>query len=76
MAQQQGGSRLPNAYENQSRQPLQADAQQVRRVEYIDNAAQIEAEERARRKKQAQERKRQQRARKRRRRRRTPGGPV
>ncbi len=71
MAQQQGGNRPPNAYENQSREPYQTDAQQFRRVEYVDNSAQIEAQERARRKKQAQERKRQQRIRQQRRRRRT-----
>ena len=76
MAQQHGGNRPLNANESQPREPYQADVQQFRRVEYIDNAAQIEAQERARRKKQAQERQRQLRIRKQRRRRRTLTGVI
>ncbi|MBQ9269748.1 MAG: CapA family protein [Oscillospiraceae bacterium] len=60
MAQQYGGTQPPNANQNDPRDPFQQDAQRFRRVEYIDNSAQIEAQQRAQRKRQIQARKLQQ----------------
>ena len=76
MAQQQGSFRPSNANINNLQEPLSSETQQYRRVEYIDNSAKIEAQERERRKKQAQERKRQQHIRKQRRKRRTLYGVL